>query len=76
MLEVGGFWVAVVLVGRFVGRPRLAYLWLAALALLVVALLLQGAGVRSAGLAALVLVASLTVMTYAFDLTRRRDDAR
>jgi hypothetical protein len=73
-LEVGGFWLAVVLVGRLTGAIRLAYLWLAVVVLLVVALILQGEGVRSAGLAALGLFGSLAVMTYAFGFTRDMDD--
>jgi hypothetical protein len=73
-LAVGGFWLAVVLVGRLTGAIRLAYVSLATLVLLIVALILEAEGVRSAGLAAMGLVVSLVAMGYAFGFTHSVDD--
>jgi hypothetical protein len=57
------------------GATRLAYVSLAALVLLIVALILQPEGVRSAGLAAMGLVVSLVVFGYALGFTRSVDDS-
>jgi hypothetical protein len=67
--------LAVVLVGRLTGATRLAYVSLAALVLLIVALILQPEGVRSAGLAAMGLVVSLVVFGYALGFTHSVDDS-
>jgi hypothetical protein len=75
-LAVGVFWLAVVLIGRLAGAIRLVYVSLATLVLLVVALILQAEGIRSAGIAAMGLVVSLVVMGYALGFTSAGDDGR
>jgi hypothetical protein len=72
-LAVGAFWLAVVLVGRLTGAIRLAYVSLATAVLLVVALILQAEGIRSARLAATGLFVSLVIMGYAFGFTSSAD---